>query len=115
MHLDGRRGTDLRVKSRRGRLKATIIQAQRVAVRIEVIRKDIDGHHTVGASENRVGHGHRILIQRRNRRHSDAHASRRARPLTILNRVREGVSARRIVIRGVLNPRCLRGRRTLLR
>ena len=115
MHLDGRRGTDLRVKSRRGRLKATIIQAQRIAVRIEVIRKDVDGHHTVRSRKNGVGHGHRILIQRGNRRHGDAHASRRARPLTILNRVREGVSARRIVIRRVLNPRCLRGGRTLLR
>ena len=115
MHLDGRVGSDLRVEFGRGRLEAVLLEAERVAVRVQVVRQDVDGHHAIRARQDGVGHRHRVLIQRGNRRDGDTDASRGTRALAILDRVGEGVCAGLRGVGRVLNPRGLRGRRALLR
>ena len=115
MHLDGRGGANLRVELGRGRLEAALLQGQGVAVRVKVVGQDVDGHHAVGSGEDRVGHGDGVLVERRDGRDGDAHARRGTGALAVLNRVGEGIRARRVSVRRVLDPRGLRGRRPLLR
>ena len=115
VHLDGRAGSDLRVEFGRGRLEAVLLEGERVAVRVQVVRQDIDGHHAIRARQDGVGHRHRVLVQRGNRRNGDTDASRGTRALAILDRVGEGVSAGLRGVGRVLNPRGIRGRRALLR
>ena len=115
VHLDERGGAQLRSELRGGRLEAVLLQAQRITIRVEIVRQDVDGHDAIGAGENRIGQGHRVLVQGGKGRHADAHARRGAPALAILNRVGEGIRSGGVLVRRVFDPRGLRGRGSLLR
>ena len=104
MHLDGRGGQSLRVELGRGRLEAALLQRERIAIGVDVVRQDVDGHHTVRAGQHRVGDGDRVLVQRGRGRDGDAHASGGTPALAVLDRVGEGVGARGILVRRVVDP-----------
>ena len=110
MHLDGRGGQGLRLELGRGRLEATLLERERIAVGVHVVREDVDGHHAVRAGQHRVGHGDRVLVQRGRGRDRDAHASGSMSALAVLDRVGEGVGARGVLVRHVVDPRRADGR-----
>ena len=115
MHLDGRARTHLGIQRGRDRLQAVLLKGQRITVRVKVIRQDVDGHHAVGARQDRVGHGHRILVERRSRGHGHSDVARGTGALAVLDRVGEGIGPGRRSVRRVLDPRGMRGRAALLR
>ena len=115
MDLQGRGGTDLRIELGRRRLEAVFLQREGITVGINVVREDIDCHHAVRARQHRVGHGHRVLVERGGRGDRDAHASGGSCALTVDDRVGEGIRTRGVLVRRVVNPGRLHRGAALLR